>query len=95
MGRSVTITPYSIDQYKRVVARAQVWKLTGKKDVSAEMLRNGMAVVYEATHGAEFGENEAWYRKLEARAKLKKLGLWSQGRKLVTPGNYKNQIAID
>ncbi|OBA18957.1 SNase-domain-containing protein [Metschnikowia bicuspidata var. bicuspidata NRRL YB-4993] len=89
MGRSVTITPYSIDQYKRVVARAQVWKLTGKKDVSAEMLRNGLAVVYEANQGAEYGENEHWYRKLEAKAKAKKRGLWSQGRKLVTPGDFK------
>ena len=30
-GKYVTITPYSIDQYKRVVARAQIWKWTGKK----------------------------------------------------------------
>lgn len=89
MGRSVTITPYSIDQYKRVVARAQVWKPTGRKDVSAEMLRNGLAVVYESKTGAEFGENEQLYRKLEAKAKAKKMGLWSLGRKLVTPGTYK------
>ncbi|KAJ8144617.1 hypothetical protein OY671_002297 [Metschnikowia pulcherrima] len=92
MGRSVTITPYSIDQYKRVVARAQIWKLTGKKDVSAEMLKNGMAVIYEAAHGAEFGGNEQWYRKLEAKARKKKSGLWSQGRKLVTPGDYKRSV---
>lgn len=41
-GKYVTITPYSIDQYKRVVARAQIWKWTGKKDVSAEMLKQDM-----------------------------------------------------
>uniref|UniRef100_A0A0L0NUP7 Probable endonuclease LCL3 n=1 Tax=Candidozyma auris TaxID=498019 RepID=A0A0L0NUP7_CANAR len=89
LGRSVTITPYSIDQYKRVVARAQVWKWTGRKDVSAEMLRQGLGLVYEAKYGAEFGDNEAWYRKLEAKAKRKKKGLWSLGRKLVTPGEFK------
>lgn len=89
INRYVTITPYSIDQYKRVVARAQVWKWTGKKDVSAEMLRHGLGLVYEGKYGAEFGDNEAWYRKLEAKAKKKKKGLWSLGRKLVTPGEYK------
>lgn len=89
LDRYVTITPYSIDQYKRVVARAQVWKWTGRKDVSAEMLRHGLGLVYEGKIGAEFGDNEAWYRKLEAKAKRKKKGLWSLGRKLVTPGEFK------
>lgn len=89
LDRYVTITPYSIDQYKRVVARAQVWKWTGRKDVSAEMLRHGLGLVYEGKIGAEFGDNEAWYRKLEAKAKRKKKGLWSLGRKLVTPAEFK------
>lgn len=89
--RSVRITPFSIDQYKRVVARAQVWKWTGKKDVSAEMLRNGLAVVYESKFEAQFGENETWYRKLEAAAKRKKKGLWALGRKLMTPKEYKSK----
>lgn len=90
-GRSVTITPFSIDQYKRVVARAQLWQWTGKKDVSAEMLRIGLGVVYEANSGAEFGANESWYRRLEEQAKRRKRGLWSLGSKLVTPGQYKKQ----
>ncbi|CAK9436861.1 uncharacterized protein LODBEIA_P13830 [Lodderomyces beijingensis] len=88
-GRYVTVTPYSIDQYKRVVARCQVWKWNGLRDVSAEMLRNGVGVVYEAKTGAEFGDNEAWYRKLENRAKKLKRGVWSLGSKMVTPGQYK------
>lgn len=91
LHRLVTITPYSIDQYKRVVARAQVWKLTGYRDVSAEMLRRGLGVVYEAKHGAEFGELESWYRRLERRARRKRRGLWALGKRLVTPGEYKKQ----
>lgn len=89
MGRLVTITPFLIDQYKRVVARGQVWKWTGKKDISAEMLRHGLGVVYESKYGAEFGDNEDWYRQLETVAKRKKRGLWALGKKLVTPGEYK------
>lgn len=88
LHRSVTITPYSVDQYKRVVARAEVWKWTGRKDVSAEMLKNGLAVVYEGG-GAEFGNKEQRYRELEAKAKKLHLGLWGLGKKLVTPGEYK------
>ncbi|RCK63842.1 putative endonuclease LCL3 [Candida viswanathii] len=88
-GKYVTITPYSIDQYKRVVARAQIWKWTGKKDVSAEMLKTGYAIVYEGKAEAEFGENEDWYRKIEAHAKRLRKGVWSLGKKLTTPGEYK------
>lgn len=88
-GKNVVVTPYSIDQYKRVVARAQVWKWTGKKDVSAEMLKMGLAVVYEGKTGAEFGTNESWYRSLEAKAKKLRKGVWSLGKKLTTPSEYK------
>ncbi|ODV77844.1 SNase-domain-containing protein [Suhomyces tanzawaensis NRRL Y-17324] len=90
MGRNVTITPYLIDQYKRVVARAQVWKWTGRKDVSAEMLRGGYGMVYEGMIGAEFGDNESWYRRLEAKAKKSKKGIWGLSN-LVTPGEYKKE----
>lgn len=88
-GKNVVVTPYSIDQYKRVVARAQVWKWTGKKDVSAEMLKLGLGVVYEGKTGAEFGDNESWYRRLEARAKKLRKGVWSLGKKLTTPAEFK------
>ncbi|KAK7680990.1 putative endonuclease lcl3 [Cerrena zonata] len=88
-GRYVVVTPYLIDQYKRVVARAQVWKWTGKKDVSAEMLKTGLGVVYEGKVGAEFGEQESWYRSLEARAKRFRRGVWSLGKNLTTPSEFK------
>lgn len=89
LGRYVTVTPYSIDQYKRIVGRCQVWKWNGKKDVSAEMLKNGVAIVYEGKVGAEFGDNEDRYRSLEKRAKWLKRGVWSIGKKMMTPGEYK------
>lgn len=88
LGRNVVITPYLIDQYKRVVARAQVWKWTGKKDISAEMIRNGLGVIYEGKVGAEYGENESWYRSLEKKAQRLRKGVWSLG-KMTSPGEYK------
>lgn len=89
LGRNVVVTPYLIDQYKRVVARAQVWKWTGRKDISAEMLKRGLGVVYESKVGAQFGGKENYYRKLEARAKRWHRGLWSLGKNLKTPGEFK------
>ena len=40
------------------------------------MLRMGLATVYEAKSGAEYGEFEAKYREAERRAKMKRRGLW-------------------
>ena len=89
LGRYVTVTPYLVDQYKRIVGRCQVWKWTGKKDVSAEMLKHGMAIVYEGKVGAEFGDNEDWYKRLEKRARRLRRGVWALGSKMLTPGDYK------
>lgn len=87
-GRYVTITPYLIDQYKRVVARGQVWKWSGKKDISAEMIKQGLAIVYESSVGAEFGGYESWYRSLEKKARRLKKGVWALA-KFQTPGSFK------
>lgn len=93
-GRYVTITPYLIDQYKRVVARGQVWKWTGKRDISAEMIKQGLAIIYEGTVGAEFGGCESWYRKLEKKAKKLRKGVWSLS-KFQTPGTFKKAYYKD
>lgn len=45
-----------------------------------EMLKRGLATVYEAKYGSEFGEFEQKYRDAEADAKARKLGMWA------TPG---------
>lgn len=87
-GRNVTINPHLIDQYKRVVASASVWKWTGKKDISAEMIKLGLAIVYESKIGAEFGGKEQWYRDLERKAKRLRKGVWGLKR-FQTPGQYK------
>lgn len=45
-----------------------------------EMLKRGLATVYEAKYGSEFGEFEQKYRDAEADAKARKVGMWA------TPG---------
>lgn len=54
------------------------------------MLKAGMATVYEAKTGAEFGELEAEYRAAEEKAKKAKRGIWSR-EGLESPREYKNR----
>jgi endonuclease YncB( thermonuclease family) len=90
LGRKVRIIPLARDQYQRVVSQATVWKLTGRKNISKEMLRNGWAVVYESRSGAEFNGYEEEFRYLELQSRRKKIGIFQKGIKhFVSPGEYK------
>ena len=57
------------------------------------MLKAGLATVYEAKSGAEFGELEAKYRATEQWAKKKRRGMWS-GKNVdyESPRDYKSRM---
>lgn len=95
-GRNVRAYVHSKDQYDRVVANVKVRKGFFRKDVGLEMLKAGMATVYEAKTGAEFGNLRAEYELAEAEAKKKRIGLWSQSkRRLVSPHTYKKALRLN
>jgi endonuclease YncB( thermonuclease family) len=95
---------YSRDQYGRVVATTyrRKWMLF-RSDVGLEMLKRGLATVYEAKFGSEFGGKEEKYRKAEERAKRRAVGMWNKpglvgsllGRREVveTPREFKTRTA--
>ncbi len=57
------------------------------------MLKRGLATVYEAKSGAEYGNLEEKYRKTEKWAKLKRKGMWAGERKnYESPREYKARI---
>ena len=57
------------------------------------MLRMGLATVYEAKTGAEFGDLEEKYRRAEKWAKLKRKGMWAGKEKdYESPRDYKNRM---
>lgn len=91
--RRVRAYVYKQDQYSRVVATVYIWKGLFRRDVGLQMLKNGMATVYEANTGAEFGTFEDKYRKAERWAKTKRKGLWAGSSKpgFETPGEYKKR----
>ena len=69
---------YKPDQYGRVVATVYVWKWLLRRDVGLQMLKSGLATVYEAKAGAEFGVGlEERYRKAEWWAKMRRKGMWA------------------
>nr|OQO26434.1 hypothetical protein B0A51_04957 [Rachicladosporium sp. CCFEE 5018] len=73
----VRVYPYRNDQFGRVVGSVfrRQW-VVWNTDVGLQMLKRGLATVYEAKSGAEFGESEALYRETEAQAKSKGVGIW-------------------
>lgn len=93
LNRRVRAYIYKRDHYDRAVATVYVWKWFWKRDVGLQMLRMGLATVYEAKSGAEFGDLEAKYRKAERCAKMKQQGLWG-GKKadFESPREYKSRM---
>lgn len=58
------------------------------------MLKAGLATVYEAKMGAEFGDFEDQYRSIEDRARRRKLGIWSvKAEDYESPRDYKTRTA--
>jgi len=78
LNRRVRAYIYRRDQYERVVSTVFVRKWGLRRDVGLEMLKRGLATVYEAKYGAEFGTYEQRYREAEARAKSRKVGMFSE-----------------
>lgn len=105
--RYVRVYPYRRDQYDRVVCTVvrRRW-LVWKQDVGLTMLKRGLATVYEAKFGSEFGTEEEAYREAEKRAKAKKVGMWhgpglvgkmlgQSSKPLESPREYKTRMAKD
>ncbi|KAF7503874.1 hypothetical protein GJ744_003071 [Endocarpon pusillum] len=93
LNRRIRAYVYKRDQYDRVVATVYIWKGLLRRDVGLQMLRAGLATVYEAKSGAEFGVGlEEKYRKAEWWAKLRKKGMWVVAKKnFESPREYKTR----
>ncbi|KAJ5403670.1 hypothetical protein N7509_003541 [Penicillium cosmopolitanum] len=99
-NRRVRASVYKQDQYNRVVAsvfvrRAFDFPPFRRRDVSYEMLRRGLATVYEAKVGAEYGGDamEKKYRRAEWWAKRRSKGLWKDiGPDWESPREYKTRM---
>ena len=85
---------YRRDQYDRIVATVFVRRWWGESlfslpwprrhDVGLEMLKGGLATVYEAKKGSEFGGLEDEYRRMETWAKKKGIGIWANEKRRIS-----------
>lgn len=104
LGKFVRVRPWRRDQYDRVVCTVYKRKwMVWRTDVGLEMIRKGLATVYEAKFGSEFGGMEEVYREAEKEAKRRGVGMWQKpgfigkliGRKesSESPREYKTRMA--
>lgn len=80
---TVSLKVHCIDKYNREVAFVNC----DGKDVSAEMLRKGMAMHYHMNF-----DNCEIYDKFEEAAKRHRQGLWAQ-EQIETPWDYRQNLA--
>jgi endonuclease YncB( thermonuclease family) len=71
-GKDVELEPYTIDRYGRLVAVVYVDGV----DAGLELLKQGMAWVYDRYVSEASPEIRASYRAAQAAAQSGKLGLW-------------------
>ncbi|KAK0723985.1 hypothetical protein B0T21DRAFT_372942 [Apiosordaria backusii] len=110
LNRRVRAYVWRRDQYDRIVATVYVRRppFFVRKDVSMELVKQGLAATYEAKTGAEFGgpSKEAEYKAAEELARQKGLGMWSlekgggffnpgkKARELESPMAYKKRMKL-
>jgi endonuclease YncB( thermonuclease family) len=72
-GKEIDLRPHAIDRYGRTVAQVGV----DGKDAGLEMVRQGLAWVYEQYIPEASSEVQETYRKAQEEAKADRQGLWS------------------
>lgn len=86
------------------MAQVTVRRWFRKRDIGLEMLKNGLATVYEAKTGSEFGTFEQKYRDAQKKAEEQKVGMWTKpnllgrlrgetAKRAETPREYKQRHA--
>ncbi|KEY65970.1 hypothetical protein S7711_06628 [Stachybotrys chartarum IBT 7711] len=94
LHRHVRAYVYKRDHYDRIVASVYVRRFFIRRNVGLELVKRGLATTYEAKTGAEFGGLKAVYEKAEAKAKRKRLGIWSiKASEFESPRQYKEKWA--
>ena len=98
MGKRVTVKLLSKDQYGRVLGLVRYRDNTllpnfmcSKKDLSEQLLRNGLAVVYRSG-GAQYAGSIQRWNAIEQEAISARRGLWKHGaKKADLPSDFKRR----
>lgn len=94
LNRNVRTFVYKRDQYDRIVGTVYIRRWLIRRNVGLEMVKRGLATVYEAKSGAEFGGLKKMYERAEAKAKRKKKGMWGAKKsEFESPREYKSRYS--
>lgn len=103
LDQKVHVKLLSRDQYARAVCSVSYGSFSSipfplpsfmKKDLSSELLKEGLAVVYRqrgAQYDGKYRQMEEW----EAQAKMKRKGIWSKEGDVELPHQYKARAKIE
>ncbi|XBW34960.1 hypothetical protein QEN19_000524 [Hanseniaspora menglaensis] len=93
LNKKVYVKPLEIDRYGRCVARVVYYDgfFKQEKDISLELLKVGLATIYESKSAVDFDGQEDLYRKVENDSKMKKKGMWRL-KKLESPAEFKKKL---
>lgn len=90
LNKQVGVQLLKRDQYGRAVCMVWVKGFWRWKNVPMIMLEKGLGAVYDS-QGAEYGGLEDKFLAAQEVAKKKRIGMWSRGRKAVTPMEFKKK----
>lgn len=93
LGHRLRVIIHSRDRFDRVVGNPKIrrWPfIWQRKDVGLEQIKAGLATVF-TQGGAEYGGMKEVMEAAEAQAKKSKKGMWSRGKALETPAEYKRR----
>ena len=85
LNRTVEIEGYGLDRRNRVLAVVSL----GGKNIGVEMIRQGLAEVYQGKLPDDFDLKE--YRQAEFQAKTARRGMWSQGDRYISPLEWRER----
>ena len=90
LNKNVRLRVVARDQYGRLVGEVR-YGLLGRKELSTELVRRGLAVVYRGKDASYGGRDRAGWERLEATARKTRQGMWKDGGDGVSPSEYKRQ----
>ena len=95
LNQKVVLKCLTRDRYGRLLAvvKYKDGMLSNEKDISEELLRHGLAVVYRSGGASYDGKGVKYFDEIENIAKKNKKGLWSRKSKdIELPSEYKKKI---
>jgi endonuclease YncB( thermonuclease family) len=88
LGKTVRLDIIDIDRYRRMVS--VVW--LGERNINLEMVKAGMAEVY--VEYLKYQPYRDQFLRAEREAKLKRLGIWSQGNMYERPNEFRKRMKV-